>query len=165
MEALRAELRRAREEWEAEVPTFYRAGPGARERALLRPGPMQRKVLAALWHVPDPVDGGLPRAAVAQIVGGDAGSVRRAVRSLLRAGRLEASECGRVRLSRQEAFWFDLRARAGLLFEEEPDAEHARAVLRRFGWEVPDERARKGDTRCVGAAPAKLGANDNHGKA
>ena len=88
------------------------------------------------------------RAAVTEIVG-DAGTVRRAVRSLLRAGLLEASECGRVRLSRREAFGFRLRALAGLL-EEWPDGEG-----------TPVERARKGDTRCVGAAFTKFEANDN----
>ncbi len=113
-----------------------------------------------LWHVPDPVDGGLPRAAVVEIVGGDAGSVRRAVRSLLRAGLLEASECGRVRLSREEAVLFDVGCHEAL-FEEPPDGAHARAVLSKFGEEGPDERARKGDTPCVERALAILGLNDN----
>ena len=129
-----AAVRRARREWEAEVPTFYRAGPEARKRELLGPGPIQRRVLAALWRLPGRVDGGLPAAAVVAIVGGDGGSVRRAVRSLLRAGRVERSECGRIRLSGGEAFMFGLGAHTALL-EDPPDAERARAVMRRFGEE------------------------------
>ena len=132
MEEMRAELRRRREEYENAVPVFYGYRPedGVRERALLRPGPVQRKVLSVLWHVPDPTDGGLPAAAVVEIVGGDAGGVRRAVRSLLRAGRVQRSECGRIRLSREEASGFRFRSLAGLV-DDPPNAERVREVLAR----------------------------------
>ena len=74
----------------------------ARHRPL---GESQRLVLAALREDADPLEEGLPVAAVKAAVGGDRANTRRATRSLLLRGLLEESgDGGRVRLSLPGAF-------------------------------------------------------------
>ena len=74
----------------------------ARRRPL---GESQRLVLAALRENADPLEEGLPVAAVRAAVGGDRANTRRATRSLLLRGLLEESgDGGRVRLSLRGAF-------------------------------------------------------------
>ena len=74
----------------------------ARRRPL---GESQRLVLAALRENADPLEEGLPVAAVKAAVGGDRANTRRATRSLLLRGLLEESgDGGRVRLSPRGAF-------------------------------------------------------------
>ncbi len=73
------------------------------------PGPTQARILSVLWEYADPLDEGLPVAAVKAIVGGDRSNTRRAMRTLLLRGQLEESEDGeRIRLSYSTALWFSV---------------------------------------------------------